>query len=229
MAPIELYDNGRINRTLYFPTELEVMAFDTVTGGEALVEVEVLIEPILSNLSFSSVGPGSTVEYDTTGTWYGGGFPIYKMFVTAHENGDLSKVYNSVKTGSVKNYAEFGGTRTENIGNISQANPAIFTTSSTTHGLREGFPFVISGVSGMTQVNGNTYYMKITGLQTAELYLDANLTVPLDSTGFGAYTSGGIAKGNYGTQYYWTLVCKKLFGTNPVKIIAKVGWKEINQ
>ena len=49
----------------------------------------------------------------------------------------------------------------------------------------------ISGVGGMTQLNGNKYYAKPLTYHTFELYSDSALTTPVNSTGYTTYTSGG--------------------------------------
>ena len=49
----------------------------------------------------------------------------------------------------------------------------------------------------MTQVNGNEYYMDILTSTTFALYTDSNLSVPLNTNSFDAWTSGGIATAEY--------------------------------
>lgn len=66
---------------------------------------------------------------------------------------------------------------------ISQAATAVVTSAG--HGLVAGDEVTISGVAGMTEVNGNTYTV---GTVTANTFqLDAT-----NSTGYTAYTSGGL-------------------------------------
>lgn len=72
------------------------------------------------------------------------------------------------------------------ITNITNANPAVVTTSSA-HGFTTGENVTITGVVGMTEVNGNTY--AITVLSSTTFQLDG-----VDSTAYGAYTSGGSAQ-----------------------------------
>lgn len=227
MAPKPLFDNGKVNHSLYFPTELEVMAFDTTTGEDALVEVEIVAEPVLSGLTWQDTG-SPTVEYDTAGTYYGGGRAIHKMLVNGKETSDLTRIFNNMQNGSVKNYAEMGGTRNCVVAGITKASTAVLTVDMP-HMLRDGTAITFSGVGGMTQVNGNTYYMKITGLTTAELYTNAEMTTPLNSTSFGTYTSGGVIKGTFGSRFHWSVLVKKYRGSNNVKVLTKVGWKEITQ
>lgn len=74
------------------------------------------------------------------------------------------------------------------ISAITQADPGVVTVTSTA-GLANGNEIEIRNVSGMTEVNGNRYYVaNLTGT-TFEL-TDENGT-DVDTSGFTAYTSGG--------------------------------------
>lgn len=68
------------------------------------------------------------------------------------------------------------------IANITQANPGQVTTASA-HNLQTGDKVEITGVNGMTEVNGNAY--------TVTVVDSTNFTIGVDTTGYGAYTSGG--------------------------------------
>jgi hypothetical protein len=73
----------------------------------------------------------------------------------------------------------------------------------------------------MTELNGNTYYMKeVSGTPPGnqfsyrqyDLYTDAALTVPVNGTGFGSYTNGGRLLGIPSTGQYYKIF-PKLEGT----------------
>ena len=72
------------------------------------------------------------------------------------------------------------------ITNVTQGSPAVVTTSAA-HTFVTGEQVTITGVVGMTELNGNTYTITVTGASTFSL--DG-----VDSTGYGAYTSGGSAQ-----------------------------------
>jgi hypothetical protein len=79
-------------------------------------------------------------------------------------------------------------------GTISAAtntNPVVLTVGSTTGSakLLTGDIIKIDGVVGMTELNGNTYKITVTGATTVEL--DG-----VDGTGYGTYTSGGAWDSN---------------------------------
>ena len=88
------------------------------------------------------------------------------------------------------------GAASKSIFNISQSNPTIITTTNN-HEFTEGTAVTITDVSGMTELNGNEYFMDILTGNTFAIYEDETLTTPLDSTGFTPYSSGGVATANY--------------------------------
>jgi len=76
------------------------------------------------------------------------------------------------------------------ITGITQANPGVFTVSSA-HGLEEGDIVTIHSVSGMTEVNDHVYYVSTTPATTTFTLVDVQWNV-LDTSGFTAYSSGGV-------------------------------------
>lgn len=76
------------------------------------------------------------------------------------------------------------------IQNVTKANPAVVTTTQDNF-LTEGIEITITNVLGMTELNGNTFYANIISSNSFSLYSDAGLTTPVNSTGYGTYTSGG--------------------------------------
>lgn len=75
-----------------------------------------------------------------------------------------------------------GGAKT--ITAITQANPCVITSAA--HGLNPGDRVAIAAVSGMTQLNGNTYTVEYVTTNTFSLQ-------GINSTAYTAYTSGGTA------------------------------------
>jgi len=229
LSPRELLPNGQPNRTLYWPTEIEASGWDTVTGAPAIFELEIYAEPVLSGLVWTAVNNGSTVDYDTSGTFIASGVPVSKRFVQGKDSIDTTPVFNNMQYGAFKNYSEDGGTVVQPITAVTKASTAVVTLAGTRTFFRDGEPMTISGVVGMTQLNGNTYYVKPLTATTVELYTDAARTIPVDSTAFGTYTSGGIGSGTFGPKFHFGILVTKLFGTNPIKVHVKVSWKEVIQ
>lgn len=95
--------------------------------------------------------------------------------------------------------------KTKSIGAISKATDAVITTTSA-HGIDVGDFVEVTGVVGMTELNGNTYGVLAKTTNT--------LTIDVDSTGFTAYTSGGTVTttNNYASTYYFKLSAKDLWG-----------------
>jgi hypothetical protein len=76
----------------------------------------------------------------------------------------------------------FEGSSSDLITAISQANPAVVTEVG--HGRADGDVVMLDNVVGMTEVNGGTYVIEVLTVDTYSL-LETN------STGYGAYVSGG--------------------------------------
>lgn len=72
---------------------------------------------------------------------------------------------------------------TKTITGITKANPAVVT--STAHGLANGSVIVISGVVGMTELNGRAFVVANQATNSFELR-------GVDSTNYTTYASGGI-------------------------------------
>lgn len=81
-------------------------------------------------------------------------------------------------------FASGNGTNGSSTGVITGVtNAANAVVTSTNHGLANGSAIIINNVGGMIELNGNTYNITV---------IDANsFFINVDSTGYGAYTSGG--------------------------------------
>ena len=88
------------------------------------------------------------------------------------------------------------------ISNIEKRSPARITTLED-HNIKAYDQLQISGVVGMTQINGLTVYAGVPDYtnRTIQLYINSDLSTPLDSSLFSNYTSGGVVNGGTGM---WT-------------------------
>ena len=84
-----------------------------------------------------------------------------------------------------------------NINFITNANPAVISTA-TAHGLTTGDQIVIDSVEGMTEINGNDYYVEVIDTISFSVYDNSSLTTGVDATLYGEYTTGGNATNNGG-------------------------------
>ena len=224
------------NRSVYFPTHIEAMAWDE-SGNDVRCELEVYVDPVLSGLDFQHVehlDPGCTVDQDIAATYRGGGVHAIATYLKGYTSRNLSSDYKSMTGGSFKNYAESGGTKVAHFSAITvsanPSTPAAVTFSEMQSPLREGQPVTVSGVGGMTQINGATVYLKMTGINTAQLFTDAALTTPYSTSGFSAYTTGGTATGLYGDAIHFSILCKPLnTAITTMNLRLSISWKEINQ
>ncbi len=80
------------------------------------------------------------------------------------------------------------GATTSSLTGVTQANPGVFTTSAA-HNLSVGQLITITGVVGMTQLNGNTYVVNTTPLSTT--FTVTFQGSALNTTSYTAWSSGG--------------------------------------
>jgi hypothetical protein len=85
------------------------------------------------------------------------------------------------------------------ISAITQATICRLTTA-TNHGLQDGNIISIKNITGMTELNDNFYYVKVISNTIVELFTDEELTTPVNSAGFAAYSSGGVVGVVYQTD-----------------------------
>lgn len=82
----------------------------------------------------------------------------------------------------------------KNITAITQASPGVITSNA--HGFANGDWVYIAGVGGMTQLNGDTFEVANVTANTFTLK-DIYSGLAVDTTSYGAYTSGGTASRYY--------------------------------
>jgi hypothetical protein len=126
-----------------------------------------------------------------------GSHPVRTLTRTSHTGWTLSTP--SLTTGPFRTInADRANTVTPSfptatITGATQANPCVLTASG--HTFVAGQQITISGVAGMTQLNGNTY--------SVASVTPTTVTISVNATGFTAYSSGGSAvkaKTAYGTH-----------------------------
>ena len=130
-----------------------------------------------NNIAFGTLESGQTVESI-----------IFYLEVT-DDSDSIPLIYFDGKTDVVASAPAFKHSTSVSLystsGSITgatNANPCVITSAN--HGLSNGDKVYISGVSGMTQLNGNVYTVANVATNTFELS-------GTDSSAYGAYTSGG--------------------------------------
>jgi hypothetical protein len=73
------------------------------------------------------------------------------------------------------------------IQNVTESDPAVVTTTQDNF-LTDGLRITITNAQGMTELNGNTYFVDVLTSNTFALYSDAGLITTVDSTGFTPYS-----------------------------------------
>jgi len=77
-----------------------------------------------------------------------------------------------------------------NIASISKANPGVVSFDEEIY-LVNGAEVTITNVQGMTQVNGQSYFIGNLTANSFALYSDITLQSPVNTSGFSTYTTGG--------------------------------------
>ncbi len=77
-----------------------------------------------------------------------------------------------------------------NVNGASNTNPVVITTP-TAHNLNSGTNVSFSNMIGMTELNGQTFYISKLSNNTLSLYYDNILSNPVDGTLFDTYLGGG--------------------------------------
>lgn len=75
------------------------------------------------------------------------------------------------------------------ITSVSLTNPVQIEAAG--HDLTSGTYITIAGVEGTVELNETSYYVWVVSSSTLNLYADVNLNIPVDGTGFTAYSNSG--------------------------------------
>ena len=120
------------------------------------------------------------------------------------------------------------GGNSKTVTDATAANPVVITTN-TAHGFTEGTPVTLTDIVGMTQLNGNEYFMDILTSNTFALYTNAALSASLDGTAFTAYVSGGVATAEYQTTNLVDMGDVLLTSPSIGKVLYHNGTKWVDQ
>jgi len=170
------------------------------TSREDLKEIDLAIQPNLE-LTINAVGTGAGATFQPGALENEETVTLNTDFVGDKNVANVDFLDVRVGTaansgiGFVDSITINSGVATSNgtskyISAISQANPAVVTTT-TEHGFTSGNAVTITDVKGMTEVNGNEYFMNILSTTTFALYQNSGLSTSINSTGFTAYITGG--------------------------------------
>ena len=131
--------------------------------------------------------------------------------------GDLIFAWGG-KTHKVTQYNTESFGTTVAISGATQANPCVITAVA--HGLSSGDKITVASVGGMTQLNGNNYWITKLTNDTFEIYTSQLRITGVNSTAFGAYTSGGNIRKRIPAHIEFTDVSDK---NNPVTAASGIG------
>jgi hypothetical protein len=193
--------------TLRDKTEQPAKVITTTTSPNAVTDTSIyvtdMLTPPLSNshITIAHGGSTGTLNYnissvsslsDTAKNGVNGEFG--DLLVTGVTSVTSIGAADAARNSGQYNNVQGTGGAIKNISNATLANPVVVTTTAD-HRLRDGSKIVIAAVSGMTNLNGNTYYSKRVTDTTFQLYTDEALTTTVDGTAYSGYTSGGTVTG----------------------------------
>lgn len=115
------------------------------------------------------------------------------------------------------------------IVDVSQSDPIRIRTF-TPHNLENSQQVLLTGMTGMTEINGRTFYVQVVDDDEFDLYQDEGLTSSEDGTSYTPYGSGGAVVGAVRT-YFMQLPADQRRGTILVDYIydATISNNEINR
>jgi hypothetical protein len=176
-----------IGKTTGIPENVEILtaysniSFSQIDGGYGNLDIS------------SSVADGELLVFDgdnwvNRGGAAGGLITLGDVSNVRIDGGTIGYVLTTDGTGNL-NWSP-NGVVIGNIQNVTQANPGVVTTTEPFY-LPNSSSVTITGVVGMTQLNSNSYYIGNVTSTTFRLYSDINLTIPVNTSSFSAYVSGG--------------------------------------
>lgn len=86
------------------------------------------------------------------------------------------------------------------IENATTANPCVITTTQDNFFV-EGAEVTITSAVGMTELNGNSYFIDVITANTFALYSDPSLSSPVDATGYTPYAYTSVTATTASTNY----------------------------
>ena len=210
-----------LNNTDYYVKTVNTTALDLYTDSALTVQ--------LNGLAFSGNATSGTMKLSgSDGYWSADATELNTLsdvnIDASKATGDILRwdgtYWNNANTNQILSSAaltDVGNVRTDNlsrgqqlrynsqqytISNIEKRSPCRVTTLED-HNIKAYDALSFTGIVGMTQLNGITAYAGVPDYtnRTIQLYVDPSLAVPIDSSLYGNYTSGGVIDGGTGM---WT-------------------------
>ena len=145
------------------------------------------------NLNISAATNGEILSYDGTnwinkGGSAGGTINLGTVANVKIGGGAIGYVLETDGVGNLSWSPK--STITAYISAITKANPGVVTTTPDNF-FTDGSLVTITDIIGMVELNGNSFYVNVLTSNTFALYSDSGLTIPVNTTGYTTYSSGG--------------------------------------
>lgn len=112
------------------------------------------------------------------------------------------------------------------ITNATNANPVVITTTDENF-FTDALNITITDVVGMTQLNGNSFYVNVLTSNTFALYSDPGLSTTVDGTGYGVFPVATVTDTASGTNLITVDDTTGFVVNDPVQFSGTIGAPEI--
>ena len=220
---------------LGWATDAKLLFIGKTTPNE---NVEVLTS--YSKINFNQLN-GSVGNLNiSSNTLAAGQVMAYSGNAWVNRGGDAGGI---ITLGDVSNVKISGGAisyvlETDGLGNLSwtpkstiiafiksatNTNPVVITTVQD-HFFTDGQRITITNVPGMTELNGNSYFVNVLTSDTISLYTDGTLTTPVNGTAFGQLPSSNATNTSATNNRITVAGADTLFNLNDaVQFIGDLG------
>jgi hypothetical protein len=165
-----------------------------VSGSQTSVEQTTIADNIIT-LNAGEPGSGVSAPSGTSGIEVDRGGLATVAVVWNEGTGTWQFTNDGVFYQDLGSGGGGGGNFVANVTAATKANPVQITTLED-HGFVDGEFVTFTGLGGMVELNGNSYYANVLTANTFTLYSDNGLTTTVNGTGFTIYTSGGKVVGS---------------------------------
>jgi phage tail protein X len=187
------------NENIEVLTSYSDITFSQINGSEGNLNISnaqtgQILTYVASTNTWDNAG-GNALQPGNSALYTGGNIHLGDVATLKIGGGAIGYVLETDGVGNLTWTPK--STITAYISAVTKANPGIVTTTADNF-FTEGAEITITNVGGMVELNGGSFYVNVLTSNTFSLYSDSGLTVPVNTTGYTTYTSGGRAISSVG-------------------------------
>lgn len=179
VQPTAVLQSGGENHSLYIPKSIDVTATNASTEEDVYLEVRIFNSCIMRGTSYSKMSYAEA-EYDRNGDHLAHNPEILRKVIKGNGFIDFDEYLSGVQYGTQYNRSERTSAKnSQAITGVTNANPAVVTVGTniwygnSRHLFLDKQAILVENISPgdvATALNGNTYYLALTGGSTTLLY-----------------------------------------------------------